>query len=222
MTAHLLGGVMALIAGVLALAAAKGEVLHRGSGLVFVVAMVVMAVTGGALAAFIPERLSVVAAGLSLYLVVTALLTVRPPPEDDRLVHGTALAVGVGVAVLGFTFGIEAIRRDDGQLDGFPALPYFVFAAVAALAAVGDIRMLRGTPLVGHRRIGRHLWRMCFALLVATASFFLGQAQVFPEPIRHFALLSVPVIAVLGVMAYWLLRVLWFEPRRASPGEATD
>lgn len=221
MTVHILGGMIALIAGVLALASAKGGAVHRGGGLVFVVAMVVMAVTGGALAAFIPERLSVVAAGLSLYLVVTALLTVRPPPEDDRLVHGAALAVGIGVAVLGFTFGIEAIRGD-GQLDGFPALLYFVFGTVAALAALGDVRTLRGAALVGHWRIGRHLWRMCCALLVATASFFLGQAQVFPEPIRHFALLSVPVIAVLGAMAFWLLRVLWFEPRSAPSGEVRD
>lgn len=222
MTAHILAGVIALMAGVLALAAEKGGTLHRGGGLVFVVTMVVMAVTGGALAAFIPERLSVVAAGLSLYLVVTALLTVRPPPEDDRLVNGAALAVGAAVTVLGITFGIEALRRDDGQLDGFPAPPYFVFGAVAAIGVLGDIRMLyRGTP-VGHRRIGRHLWRMCFAFFVATGSFFLGQAQVFPESIRHFALLSVPVIAVLGVMGYWLLRVLWFEPRRARLGAEID
>lgn len=215
MTAHLFGGAIALIAGVLALAAQKGSVLHRGSGLVFVVAMVVMAVTGAALAALIPERLSVVAGGLTLYLVVTALLTVRPPPQDDRLVHWVALAVGAGVALLGITFGIEAIGREDGQLDGFPAAPYFIFGVVAAIGALADLRMLRSPPLTGHRRIGRHLWRMCFALFIATASFFLGQAQVFPDPIRHLALLSVPVIAVLAIMGYWLVRVLWVEPRRA-------
>lgn len=215
MTAHILGGALALLAGVFALATSKGGSLHRGGGWVFVVAMVVMAVTGGALAAFIPERLSVVAAGLSLYLVVTALLTVRPPPEDDRAVHWVALAVGAGVAVLGFTFGFEALRQQDGLLDGFPAPPYFVFGVMAAFGALADLRMLRSDPPTGHRRIARHLWRMSLALLIATASFFLGQAQVFPEPVRHFGLLSVPVIAVLAVMTYWLLRVLLFEPRRA-------
>lgn len=215
MTAHLLGGAIALIAGVLALAAGKGSALHRGSGLIFVAAMVVMAVTGAALAAFIPERLSVVAGGLTLYLVVTALLTVRPPPEDDRLVHGVALAVGAGVALLGITFGIEALRREDGRLDGFLAAPYFLCGGVAAIGALADLRMLRSPPPARHRRIGRHLWRMCVALFIATASLFLGQAQVFPEPIRHFALLSVPMIAVLAIMGYWLVRVLWLEPRRS-------
>jgi len=213
MTAHLLGGVLALIAGILALAAEKGGALHRGSGLVFVAAMVVMAVTGAALAAFVPERLLVVAAGLTLYLVVTALLTVRPPPEADRSIHGVALAVGAGVAVLSFSFGLEALAREDGRLDGFPALPYWLVGAVAAFGALADLRMLRSAPLTGPRRIGRHLWRMCMALFIATASFFLGQAQVFPEPTRHFAVLSIPMIAVLAIMGYWLLRVLWFEPR---------
>ncbi len=52
MTAHVVGGLVALVAAVVALSAQKGGTLHRGSGLVFVVAMVVMAATGAALAAF--------------------------------------------------------------------------------------------------------------------------------------------------------------------------
>lgn len=213
MTAHLLGGVIALVAGCLALAAEKGGALHRGSGLLFVAAMVTLSVTGAALAAFVPERLLVVAGGLTLYLVVTGLLTVRPPPEDDRSIHGVAAAVGAVVALLGFTFGIEALANG-GQLDGFPALPHFLIAAVAAFAVLADLRLLRSAPLTGPRRIGRHLWRMCLGLCVATASFFLGQAQVFPESLRHVALLSLPVIALLAITGYWLLRVLWLEPRR--------
>lgn len=205
---------LALVAGAVALSVQKGGVVHRGSGLVFVVTMVIMAATGAALAAFIPERLSVLAGGLTLYLVVTSLLTVRPPPLEDRSIHWLALAVGAGVALLGITFGIEALNREDGQLDGFPAPLYFIFAAVAAFGALADLRMLRSAPLAGHRRIARHLWRMCLALFIATASFFLVQAQVFPEALRNFTLLSVPVLAVLLIMAYWLIRVLWLEPRR--------
>ncbi|TVS16003.1 MAG: hypothetical protein EA417_11575 [Gammaproteobacteria bacterium] len=222
MTAHIVAAVLALMAGGVALSVQKGGALHRGSGLVFVVTMVIMAATGAALAAFIPERLSVVAGGLTLYLVVTSLLTVRPPPLEDRSIHWLALAVGVGVALLGVTFGIEALVREEGQLDGFPAPLYFIFASVSAFGALADLRMLRSRPLSGHRRIARHLWRMCLALFIATASFFLGQAQVFPEALRHFALLSVPVAAVLLIMGYWLVRVLWLEPRRARAAPPGD
>lgn len=38
-------------------------------------------------------------------------------------------------------------------------------------------------------------------------SFFIGQAQVFPEPIRIRPLLALPVLAVLVTMFYWLWRV---------------
>jgi len=57
------------------------------------------------------------------------------------------------------------------------------------------------------RRLARHLWRMCFAMFVATGSFFLGQAKVFPEPIRIFPLLALLVVATLVVSFYWLWRV---------------
>lgn len=222
MTAHLFGGVIALIAGVLALAAEKGSALHRGSGLLFVAAMVVMAVTGAALAAFVPERLLVVTGGLTLYLVVTALLTVRPPPEDDRSIHAVALAVGAVVAVLSVTFGVEALAGENNRLDDYPAVLYFLIGAVAAVAFLADLRLMRSVPLTGHWRIGRHLWRMGMALALATASFFLGQAQVFPEAMRHYALLSLPVIAVLVITGYWLLRVLCFEPRRSQAHSPED
>jgi heme/copper-type cytochrome/quinol oxidase subunit 4 len=69
------------------------------------------------------------------------------------------------------------------------------------------MRILRSGNLRGSRRLVRHLWRMCFALFIATASFFLGQAKVFPQPIRIPALLALPVVAVLVTMLYWLWRV---------------
>ena len=65
---------------------------------------------------------------------------------------------------------------------------------------------LRGTP-----RLTRHLWRMCYAFWIATASFFLGPrarvASLLPEPLLTPALLSLPVLTVLVVMMYWLWRV---------------
>lgn len=88
-----------------------------------------------------------------------------------------------------------------------PAFPFVMFGVAGLLASVGDVRMLRTGPLRGAFRLARHLWRMCFALFIAAISFFIGQAQVFPEPIRNRALLALPVLAVLVTMFYWLWRV---------------
>src|SRR5688500_16946583 len=85
-----------------------------------------------------------------------------------------------------------------------------MFAGVGLLASVLDLRMIRagGLPnLRGATRIARHLWRMCFALFIAALSFFIGQAQVFPKPIRIRPLLALPVLLVLVTMFYWLWRV---------------
>ncbi len=48
---------------------------------------------------------------------------------------------------------------------------------------------------------------MCFALFIASGSFFLGQAQVIPEPLRSMPLLAVLSVAPLVAMGYWVRRV---------------
>jgi hypothetical protein len=88
-----------------------------------------------------------------------------------------------------------------------PAFSFLMFGVVGTLAAVGDFRVLRAAPPQGARRLARHLWRMCFALFIAALSFFIGQARVFPEPIRIRPLLAMPVLLVLLTMGYWLWRV---------------
>src|SRR5687768_9335419 len=92
-------------------------------------------------------------------------------------------------------------------MDGLPPFPFFMFGLVALVAAVGDVRMIRAGGVQGSSRLVRHLWRMCWALWVAAASFFLGQADEFPAALRIPALLAVPPLTPLVVMLYWLWRV---------------
>jgi hypothetical protein len=79
--------------------------------------------------------------------------------------------------------------------------------------------MMRAGGLAGAQRIARHLWRMCFSLFVASGSFFLGQAKVFPKPIRILPLLAIPALLPLVLLLYWLVRVLftkWYRRRANS------
>jgi prolipoprotein diacylglyceryltransferase len=48
---------------------------------------------------------------------------------------------------------------------------------------------------------------MCVAFLIAAFSFFLGKQQHFPAAIRGSQILNVPMILILIVMIYWLIRV---------------
>ena len=88
---------------------------------------------------------------------------------------------------------------------------YFLFGMVALLAVLGDVRVILAKGIQGAHRIARHLWRMCFALLLASISLFVGQSQVFPEPLRNSGLLPIPVLLVLLLMFYWLVRVLFTQ-----------
>jgi hypothetical protein len=48
---------------------------------------------------------------------------------------------------------------------------------------------------------------MCFALFIATGSFFLGQMKFIPEPVRIVPLLLVLAFAPIPFLGYWMWRV---------------
>lgn len=216
---HIVAGALGLTSGFIALYAAKGGTLHRRSGTVFVVAMLTMCVGGLIIAAVrgIAPAINIPSALLTAYLVVTALTTVRPPARGSRGLTVAAMLVALAVGAMTFVFGFEAIA-DGGTRDGMPAFPFFMFGVFAALGVAGDVRMLRSGPPRGAPRIARHLWRMSLALWIAAMSFFIGQAQVFPRPIRIRPLLALPVLAVLVTMLYWLWRVRFRRSLRGLAG----
>ena len=216
---HILAGGVGLISGFMALYSAKGAPLHRKAGIVFVYAMLTMC-AGGIIVAAVrgaAPAINIPAALLTAALVITSLNTVRPATAATLRLDRGATIVTLAVAVTTLIFTFQAIANG-GKRNGMPAFPFIMFAVVGVLATVGDVRVMRSGRLVGAARIARHLWRMTFALFVASMSFFIGQAKVFPEPIRIRPLLALPVLLVLLTMFYWLWRVRF---RRSLRGLAT-
>ena len=209
---HIIAGGVALASGATALYSRKGGKPHRKSGTIFVWSMLTMSLSGATMAFMESDMLSVLAGLLTAYLVATALLTVRRPV---RWAGHVMMAIGFAIGAFGILMGLNATGNSAINPEAFPPAIFFVFGGIAAIAAALDLRMLLAGGVHGAHRIARHLWRMCFALLLATASFFLGQADVFPEPLRRIALLSLPVLMVLVSMLYWLLRTLVFQGRAA-------
>ena len=207
---HIVAGLSAIVAGTVALSAAKGGELHRKSGMVFVAAMAVMASLGAYIAStklhISFQKFNVMAGIFTVYLIVTALLTVRPHAAR-RWMDFAGLAVVLTIAV--FSLGLAATGfLGNARFHWFPTVPAVIFGTVALLAAIGDIRMLRAGGIQGKHRIARHLWRMCVAMFIAVGSFFMGQAKVFPEEIRILPILATPLVLVLVAMFYWWARVL--------------
>jgi uncharacterized membrane protein len=205
---HILAGALGLLFGYVALSAAKGGTVHRKSGRLFVYAMLTMSIGGIAIAAgqVVAPALNIPAGLLTFYLVVTGLATVRPPAAGSRLLNIAAMLLALIVGLTSLTFGFEALSNG-GMRKGMPAFPFLMFGTVGLLAGAGDFRMMRSGALRGAPRLVRHLWRMCFALLIAAMSFFLGQADEFPQALRIPALLALPIVVVAVTMLYWLWRV---------------
>lgn len=204
---HIIAGCLGLLFGYIALVAAKGGRLHRKIGMLFVYVMVTMSITGMTIAIVrgVAPAINVPMALLTGYLVLTALTTMRRPFAGSDWVALGGMLVAVGISVAYLTFGFLALA-DTGKSRGM-AVPFLIFGTVALLASIGDFRIMRSGPLRGARRLARHLWRMCFALTIASLAFFIGQAQVFPKPIRIMPLLALPMLAVLVTMFYWVWRV---------------
>lgn len=201
---HIAAGALALLAGFVALFARKGSHWHRRAGQVFVWSMLPMAASGAVLAALRPPNtISVIAGLLTFHLVATSLLTVRRTVTDSRALLLGLLPVALGAGMLGLSTGWQ-VAVDHG---GASAAIYLVFGGLALLAAGMDLRLLAQGQIQGVPRLIRHLWRMCLALLLATTSLFLGQADEFPEFMRNFALLSLPVVVVVLSSLYWLVRM---------------
>ena len=199
---HIAAGVVAVVAGYLALFAAKGATLHRRAGTAFVYAMVTMGLFATAVAIQRGAG-SLLGGPIAAYFVLSAVATVRPV---ERRYEAALCAFALVVALLCYAGAATLVAQGRGSSGGAPVPMIIFLASVLLLAGLGDLRALRAPP-AGSRRIARHLWRMCFAFWIATGSFFLGQMDEFPAWLQKPALMAIPAMLPLVVMAYWLWRV---------------
>jgi len=203
---HIAGATIGLLSGYMAMIFRKGSGLHGAAGTTFFVSMIAMSTTAAYVAAFErPVPINVVVALLTLYLVVTAWRAAKRRDGKPDALDVAAFLFVLADGVLGYAFGIAAANGAIAR-HGIPAPVYFVFGTVALLCAVSDLRMFKRGGAFGPRRVARHLWRMCLALLIATLSFYPGQAKLFPRWLRDTNLLMVPALLLIGAMLLHGLR----------------
>jgi hypothetical protein len=204
---HICAGISGLLSGTVAMSFRKGSGRHRVAGNIFVISMVSLSASAAYLALMKQQMGNFLGGIFTFYLVVTAWATARRRDGGTGIFDWGALLVALAVVASYATYGLEAARSPTGLIYGAPAGLYFVFGFLAMLSATGDVRMLMRRGIFGAQRIARHLWRMCFAVFIASGSFFLGQQQVFPDWLRKTNVLFIPAILPLPLMIFWLVRV---------------
>lgn len=195
---HIVMGMIGILTGAAALAVTKGSPVHRGAGVVFVVAMLLMAGSAAIRSSQVEhlDDLNFWMAALTIYLVVSGWSAAHDRRFVVRPWQWLQPFAAIGIAT--GLFALSARTSAEG--------PAMVFGVVAALSGIADVRWLWPRPERARNRLLRHLWRIGLALFIAVGSFFLGQQQVFPYSIRKSGVLFLPVLMVVASLGYFAAR----------------
>lgn len=212
---HVIAGTIALFAGIVAMSSRKGARPHRIAGTVFSISMLVMAVFADYLAIAIPEQIPNLFIGtLTIYLVATAWLTVRrkgPAGIPEKIALLVILSLCLPFVILSFQLatGLKPVFKSATPLEGPVRIAIYSFTLIVAMAAIGDAKLVLAGGITGARRIGRHLWRMCFGLTLAAGSGFTnGLPRLLPKTVHvPLILLFLPQLSSLVLLVFWMIRV---------------
>jgi uncharacterized membrane protein len=204
---HLLMGTLAVISGAGALAAAKGLRLHRIAGNLFFGAMLLLIASGLYFSVTRSILFTFFLSVMAFHLLSSGWVTVmRGEGKTGRFELANCLFILLaGAAALGL--GLTETIRGAPLQDDVPSAAFFILAALAVLFGAQDVAVIRRGGCTGKHRIARHLWRMCLSLFIAVTIFFLGNNDVLPEVLRTPFFLTAPIVAVPGLMVFWLVRV---------------
>jgi uncharacterized membrane protein len=184
LSVHISAGIVGILSGTAAVSSREGCPRHALAGKVFVTAMMAMSSSAVYLALMKHQMSNVLGGTFAFYLLTTAWMTAKRGDGQTGIYDWVALLipslVGIGLWILGLQVVYDLAR----PANGVPLGMYFFLGSVMLLAAAGDIGMPARGGVFGTKRIIRHPWRTCFALSIATGSFFLGQHQVFPAWLR--------------------------------------
>ncbi|MWV64298.1 hypothetical protein GRS48_05590 [Halorubrum sp. JWXQ-INN 858] len=192
---HVLAGVVALGAGLAAMATAKGRPRHNAAGRAYVASMAVVVVTALPLAIRIDSAFLLAVAVFSGYLVFAGYREVRrrrarltDPTPADWAGHGTMVAVGAAMVVLGVHGTVT------GTVELAPVLA--VFGAIGGGAAGFTLRRFR-TPLADRTPwIERHIGFMGGAYIATVTAAVTVNLTAVPPLARWLGptLVGVPLI----------------------------
>jgi uncharacterized membrane protein len=197
---HILAGVAALAAAGISVGSAKGGRLHRRSGNIYTLAMLVVGVSALVLAVVHPNPFLFAVGIFSLYLVFTgwraAMVRDGRPRGLDHT--GGAVMALAGIGMLGW--GAQ------GVLAGSGAQPVILlaFGSIGLSLALADWRDWARGPVTGKARIARHLSRMLGGTIATITAAGVVNLGFLPDLLVWLG----PTALITPVIFWWSARVM--------------
>jgi len=218
---------MGLLSGTAAMVFRKGSRRHALAGKIFVASMLAMG-AGAAYLGVVRNQPGNVGGGIfTFYLILTGWLAAHRADGETSKLDWAAILIPLALGTLSWVNGIRVVRSGASSQDGVPVGMTFFLGSVMLLAAAGDVRMLVRGGVLGAKRIGRHLWRMCFGLFTAAGSFFFGPSnrplrflssvglgQHLPRALFSNGIYLVLTVLPLVLLVFWLVRVRFTKAGR--------
>ncbi len=208
LTFHIIAGTFVLIFGIGSLTFQKGNNLHRHSGNLFFLSLILMA--GSAI--FLADDPTIAVS--SIYFASTAwLITIRPEKKTGIF----EIIAFVVISLICARYFYVAFTSEPG----FMTTMFTIFGSVALIAALLDLNLIFRSGLSGPHRVARHLWRMCYAMLGAVLSFVANTSDKWPK----FIDANLPIYILIGIMIFWLIRVLftkWYDIKKHILGKGSN
>ena len=211
-TGHFIVGCVSIIAAFAAFAAPKGGRIHRAAGAVFAGSMLILCASGlwMSLARGIP--FTVFLSWIAAHAVISGWAAANDGMVARPITRFAALS-SIALVLSALAGGVMAGQAPGGALNGLPPAAFFGLAGFALLLAGLDLTFSKAQPPTNAQRISRHAGRMGLSMFLATGIFFFGNNHVLPEAMRTVPILSAPVLLVLVLTMFHVLRTLLAKPR---------
>ena len=210
---HAPAGTIGLITAVVAIFSQKGSDLHRKAGRCFTRSMMVMLISGIAIALLKNSADDLMLAVFVMYTVFTAWLTVHRKQGETGKLEYLALSWILVAAAASFSLST-------GWREVQAPVAYLFWGGFAVLCAVGDIWNLYKSGVTGVQRVIRHVWRIGFSLVWAALAFTDKIVKMVGDNLKEMPeeqlmlIVAVPTTIVFATIIYWIANILIFSRKK--------
>jgi hypothetical protein len=197
--AHIAGGSVALICSLMAVSSKKGSNFHRRVGRIYALGMATIGVTAIPMAIISDKVFLFLIALFSSYLVFAGWrFAVNRSGRPSKLDWIAVLIMLLTAATM--TIGAYIIYAEGGDM----WVTLAVFATIATVLGLVDMKSHISRRTIGKKRIARHLTNMLSGTIATVTAAVVVNISTDPAWIAWLA----PTVIIVPVIIYWNVRTL--------------